>query len=197
MIFAEVKFLQIPGDVKRIMIDRVFLTHSTDEKYYLDFLQKMPYYGIMTTNDYGNTIYNITALKMIPKIDNDFNEYVKLERTSNCYDYTLKSQTLRKKPLTSVQGLPSDDVIIKVKSHDKENTELCEWVESKKEPDALLIKWATNNYGIEGDFISYYTMYGNNENTFILLLPYQHTIILKFTEKVRINIKRGKIEYRF
>ena len=197
MIFAEVKFLRIPDDIRRIMIDRTFFSHSTDATYYLDFLQRMPYYHVMTTSNYGNTVYNVTAVKMIANISEDINEYVRLEKTSNCYDYKLKNQTYHKKPLVVGQGLQSTDIAIKVKSYDKEDTEICEWVETKKEPDALLLKWATKNYGVEGDFITYHVMYGDKENVFVLLLPYQYNINLRFIEKVRINIKRGKVEYRF
>jgi len=139
MIIVSLDVLEIPTGFTVISVDRKFFEHTQSEKYYLSFLNRLPYQAEKLTTKDGITYYDVMVIKALMKVENVSDDFITLERTDKCESFKFGNRTLVKASLYTVNGVRGDDVLIKIYSKDPGDYPLCEWVVSDKKPQIQFI----------------------------------------------------------
>jgi len=191
MIVSEIRVLPL-GKINTIAIPRFMLNPNTADRYYFDDLLNMPYIREIENAD-NKTYYDFIAVKINPVIkSNSEKEYITLERTPNCMKYTIKSKIYEKRSLIK----NADNVKVKVYSHDEKETELCNWTESNKEPEAFILYWKSNYFGFleKGSFYSYQAFKSKDRGYYLFLLPAKDNILQIGKEQIKITVNNNSLE---
>jgi len=192
MIIGEIRVLPL-GKINTIAIPRFILNLNSDDRYYFDDLLNMPYISDSYTFD-NKTLHDFIVLKMNPIIKNYDKEYITLERTANCMTYRVKPKIYEKGSLYTVNGIRGNNIKIKVYSHDEKETELCNWVESNKDPNAYVLYWVTDYFGFleGGEFYSYEAFSSRGKGHYLFLLPAKETILKLGNKQIKVKINTGE-----
>jgi len=201
MIVAEIRTLKIRQDINVVAVPGFMLKSDPDLSYYFDFLN-MPYIFEETpVPNINRLFYDIIAAKMFTNIKHDIEnkEYVVLEKTNNCQKMQIKPQIYEKESLITINGIRADNVKIKVYSHDSES-EVCEWVETDKEPQAFILYHISDYFGFlnNGKIISYEAFSVKGKGHYLMILPNIKENILQFgEEKVKVVFNNNELRREY
>ena len=204
MIVAEIRYLPIPQDINVVAVPRYMVPHKYD-KSYMDFLGDMPRVVEREVSEDGITFLNIIALKIVPVIDpiildNGYKDYIVLERSGNCSKTHLKSGLYEIPSFVTedgVRALQERKIKVKVYVHDDES-EICEWIQSNKKPEAFVFYWETKYWGlIAGNaYIAYQAFYAKNRGHYLLLLKNKEASLEFGEERVAVRYNDRNIQYQ-
>jgi len=200
MIVAELRYLKIRQDINVVAVPRYMLPSYYD-KSFMDLFGKIPRVSESEVSEDGITFMNVIGLKMNPKFEYDDNkEYVILERTNNCQKPQLKNGVYEIPSYVTEDGVRAlQEMKIKVKLYvHEDDQEVCEWGESKKEPQAFVFYWESKNWGfISGSgYIAYEAVYSRGRGHYLILLQNKEATLEFGEQKVKIRYSNRKVEYQ-